>query len=129
MEVIAERTLEFLESGTTQPHTIRVALGKPVRVVVGEPDQPVPSEPRPLAPGETEPEDRCCWGAPFAIYGPVGAVSERCMLGEDSMQALMLAIRIIPSFLEANFLSRGTLTCDGAPWDLGLGIQLIERGA
>jgi hypothetical protein len=49
------------------------------------------------------------------------------MLGEDSMQALMLAIRIIPSFLEANFLSRGTLTCDGAPWDLGLGVQLNER--
>ena len=48
---------------------------------------------------------------------------------EDSLQALMLAIRIIPSFLEANFLSRGTLTCDGAPWNLGLGVQLDERGA
>ncbi|MFS8070805.1 MAG: DUF6968 family protein [Byssovorax sp.] len=129
MEVIAERTLEFMESGTTHPHTIRIMLGKPIRVVFDDSDPLVPSEPRPLAPGEPEPEDRCCWGAPFAISGPVGAVSERCMLGEDSMQALMLAIRIIPSFLEANFLSRGTLTCDGAPWDLGLSVQLEERGA
>jgi len=103
MEVIAERTLEFMEFGATQPHTIRITPGKPIRVVLGESDQPVPSEPRPLEPGEVEPEDRCCWGAPFAIDGPVGAVSERCMFGEDSLQALMLAIRIIPSFLEANF--------------------------
>jgi hypothetical protein len=128
MEVIAERMLEFLESGATQPRTIRIVLGKPIRVVLGEPDEPVPSEPRPLAPGEAEPEDRCCWGAPLAIYGPVGAVSERCMLGEDSLQALMLAIRIITSFLEANFLSQGTLTCDGAPWDLGLSVQLSVPG-
>ena len=128
MEVIAERTLQFVESGTTQAHTIRIAIGKPIRVVFEDRDPPVPTEPRPLAPGEPEPEGDCAWGAPFAIHGAVGAVSERCIYGEDSMQALMLAIRIIPSFLEANFLSRGTLTCDGASWDLGLGVHLKERG-
>jgi hypothetical protein len=129
MEVIAERMLEFVESGTTQSHTIRVAIGKPIRVVFEDSDASVPKAPRPLAPGEPEPEGGCSWGAPIALEGPVGAVSERCILGEDSLQALMLALRILPSFLEANFLSRGTLTCDGAPWDLGLGVQLNEPGA
>ncbi|MEO5726899.1 MAG: hypothetical protein ABIV93_07880, partial [Byssovorax sp.] len=47
MEVIAERTLEFMESGATQPHTIRIMLGKPIRVVFEDSDPPVPSEPRP----------------------------------------------------------------------------------
>jgi hypothetical protein len=127
MDVIAERTLEFLESGTTHPTVVRIVIGKPVRLVFEDLDPSAPKAPRPLAPGEEEPEDRCCWGAPLAIHSSVGAVTERHIFGEDSLQALMLALRIIPSFIQASFLSRGTLTCDGSPWDLGLSVQLEER--
>lgn len=124
MDVIAERTLEFIASGTTQPIAVRILIGRPVRLVFDDVDPSEPSGPRPLAPGEEQPDDSCCWGAPVAIHSSVGAVTEKHILGEDSLQALMLALRILPSFVEASFLSQGTLTCEGAPWDLGLSVSL-----
>lgn len=39
MQVIAERTLEFLDSSASQVRKIRVALGRPVRVVLGDPNR------------------------------------------------------------------------------------------
>ncbi len=77
-----------------------------------------------MIPGEPEPEGSC-WGAPYGIYGPGAAVPEKWSYGEDSLQALMMAIRILPTFLEAMFLRRGVLTCDGGHWDLGLGKVIL----
>jgi hypothetical protein len=39
MEVIAERTLDFLDSSASQVRKTRVALGRPVRVVLGDSQQ------------------------------------------------------------------------------------------
>jgi hypothetical protein len=125
MDVIAERTLEFMESGTTQPQKIRVALGKPVQVSLGDPEQAVMGEPVQLVPGDPVAEGSC-WSAPYGIYGPGEAVWEKCSFGEDSLQALMMAIHILPSMLEAMFLRRGALTCDGGPWDVGLGKMVLS---
>jgi uncharacterized protein DUF6968 len=124
MEIIAERTLEFLESGTTQPHKIRIVLGKPVQVVLGDPAQAVMGEPVPLAPGEPAPEGSC-WSAPYGIHGPGEAALEKSSFGEDSLQALMMAIYILPTLLETMFTRRGILTCDGGPWDAGLGKLIL----
>jgi hypothetical protein len=120
MEVIAERTLDFLDSSMSQVRKIRVALGRPVRVVLGDTQQGQSAPPLPIGPGEPVPEG-ACWGAPYGIYDPASPPREQWAFGEDSMQALMLAIHILPTLLEALFLRRGTLTCDGGPWNEGFG--------
>jgi hypothetical protein len=121
MEVIAERTLDFLDSSTSRVRKIRVALGRPVQVMLGDTQQGKSAPPVPLAPGEPVPEN-ACWGAPYGIYDPASAPREQWAFGEDSMQALMLAIHVLPTLLEALFLRRGTLTCDGGPWNEGFGV-------
>jgi len=120
MEVIAERILEFRESSASRARKIRVALGRPVQVVLGDPQQGEIAPPVPVTPGEPVPEN-ACWGAPYGIYDPASAPREQWAFGEDSMQALMLAIHILPTMLEALFLRSGTLTCDGGPWNEGFG--------
>lgn len=120
MDVIAERTLDFLDSSTSQIRKIRVGLGRPVQVVLGDAQQSKTPLTVPLGPGERVPED-ACWGAPYGIYDPASLPREQWAFGEDSMQALMLAIHILPALLEALFLRSGTLTCDGGPWNEGFG--------
>lgn len=120
MDVIAERTLEFLDSSTSQVRKIRVALGRPVQVVLGDIQPGKTAPPVPSRPGEPVPED-ACWGAPYGIYDSALAPREQWAFGEDSMQALMLAIHILPTLLEALYLRSGTLTCDGGPWNEGFG--------
>ena len=123
MDVIAERTLEFLDPSASEARKIRVALGRPVRVVLGDTEQGKSAPPVPVGPGEPVP-GAACWGAPYGIYDPTSPPREQWACGEDSMQALMLAIQILPTLLEALFLRRGTLTCDGGPWNEGFGAIL-----
>lgn len=120
MDVIAERTLDFLDSSASKVRRIRVVLGRPAQVVLGNTEQGKTAPPVPVGPGEPVPED-ACWGAPYGIYDPESAPREQWAFGEDSMQALMLAIHILPTLLEALFLRSGTLTCDGGPWNEGFG--------
>ena len=55
------------------------------------------------------PESRgAAWGAPYAVYGPgPDDVVERVIFGADALQALALALRVLPEEL-ARFAALGT---------------------
>ena len=44
---------------------------------------------------------------------------ERYFFGEDSFQALATAFHILPILMGKMFERRGSLTCDGGPWNEG----------
>jgi hypothetical protein len=118
MDVIAERILDFLEAGSDQPRRIRVVLGKPVQITFMDAEGARAGAPAELVPGEPVPED-ACWSAPYGIYGPGEETLEKSAFGEDSMQALALALHVLPVLLENMYAQRGVLTCHGDPWNLG----------
>ena len=87
MNVIAERALEFRASGETESQQIVVRLGKPEIEAKGQ-----------------------NWRIPYEIQGPDPEDVHRGVArGEDSMQALVLALQILPAEL-ATFARRGELT-------------------
>ncbi len=118
MDVIAERTLNFLETGSDQPHRIRVVLGKPVQIAFIDAQGAETGAHAELISGEPIPEG-ACWSAPYGIYGPEGESLKQSAFGQDSMQALVLALRILPVLLDTMDGRRGALTGDGGAWDLG----------
>ena len=76
--IVAERVFEFWKAGAERPSTVRVLVGRPVQEATG-PD----------------------WAAPYEIHGP-GPDEVRCYyaMGIDAMQALILALQILPVWLE-----------------------------
>lgn len=103
MDVIAERTLDFKETGASHSRPVRLVLGRP----------------------ELEGER---WSAPYGLYDPGAevAVWEARAYGADSLQAVFMALHILPSIIEARFgRGRGRLTIDGEAWDLGLGKVIL----
>ncbi len=76
--IVAERVFEFWEAGAERPSTVRVLVGRPKQEATG-PD----------------------WAAPYEIHGP-GPEEVRCYyaMGIDAMQALILALQILPVWLE-----------------------------
>ncbi len=71
-EIIAERQLEYASGGKESPVFVRI--GKPY-------------------------DDGECWACPFQIIG-IGSESIRPIYGQDSVQAIQLAMFIINSELE-----------------------------
>ena len=118
MDAIAERTLDFLETGSDQPQRIRVVLGKPVQIAFIDAEGAETGAHAELIPGEPIPEG-ACWSAPYGIYGPGEESLEQNAFGEDSLQALVLALRILPVLLHTIYAPRGVLICDGGAWDMG----------
>jgi uncharacterized protein DUF6968 len=103
MDVIAERTLELRVSGDTE--------GKPILVRLGRPEL------------EAERQD---FRVVYEIHGPdPGDVRRGVARGEDSMQALVLALQILPAEL-ATLRRRGELRWPGgeAPGVFG---ELLAR--
>jgi hypothetical protein len=107
MDLVAERVFEFWEEGAEQPSAVRVLVGRPAQEASG-PD----------------------WAAPYEIHGPGPEEVRRYhAMGVDAMQALILALQILPVWL-AGIQSRGRVTWLGseAP-DLGFdGLVSLGRG-
>lgn len=75
MEIIAERTIEIVLSGEEGSQQIRVLLGKPETDVDG------------------------AWFAPYEVHGPGDEVLKQVAYGVDGLQALALAIHLLPSVM------------------------------
>jgi hypothetical protein len=85
VEIVAERVLELEPADGTAKQPIRIVLGKP------------------------EMDKDGAWRAPYEIHGPgEGEVLQRVAYGEDSLQALALAIYILPDILR-RYERRGRL--------------------
>lgn len=104
MDEVATRTLELLEPGGAQPLQIRIVLGKPEY-------------------------DGDHWLAPYGIYGPGAEIREYRAAGEDSMQAVFLALHVLQVLVERLFKGRGTLSCYEGEWDIGLGKVVLPPTA
>ncbi len=104
MDVVAERALEIELPGEAEKRTIRVLVGRP----------------------EQSGDD---WSAPYEIHGP-GAeeVVRRAIHGVDALQALALAIHLLPAEL-ARYERRGRVTQYGCVgFSLGLPSATVEGG-
>src|SRR4051812_28760825 len=96
MEIIAERTLEIELPGEVGRDRIRVLLGKPEAGSDG------------------------AWFAPYEIHGPGDEVLKQVAYGVDGLQALALAIYILPHVMQ-RYERRGRVTDHGqAGFSLGV---------
>jgi hypothetical protein len=85
MQVIAERELEFYSPRGKKPKKVTVRLGKPQRDNSGE-----------------------NWRVPVEIEGPApGQIFRKDAWGDDSMQAIVEAVWLIPVFLRAALADSG----------------------
>lgn len=88
MDIIADRALDIELPGEPQKRVVRVLLGKP----------------------EHEGE---AWRVPYEIHGPgEGEVAQRRVYGDDALQALAVALYILPKEM-LRYERRGRLTDQG----------------
>jgi hypothetical protein len=103
VDIIGERTVDFVDAATGQKSPVRLCVGRPVHN------------------GEN-------WVAPVAIYGPAAETWEADSHGGTSLQALFHAFSLLSMMAPRRFKGRGELTFDDDPWDVGLG-QVVLPGA
>lgn len=101
MDIIAERTVDFVDAATGQASPVRICIGRPMRS------------------GES-------WSATVAIYGPAAESWEADSHGGTSLQALFHAFVLLTTSTPRRFSGRGELTFDGEPWDFALGRVVID---
>lgn len=95
-DIIARRTLEFLENDASHPESILLEIGRP--------------EPA---------HDGRDWGAPYRLTGAHCDGKVRYGYGSDSLEALICVLHLVTTHVEVISNGGGKLFLDGSE-DLGL---------